>query len=62
MMDANVFKGISSTGMDSVEDQCCSREGHKSFSKGVMIGLHPFLDPVTLFPNWFCRVDAQVEV
>jgi hypothetical protein len=36
------FKGIGSTGIDSVKNQRCGREGHKAFGEGAVFGLGPF--------------------
>jgi hypothetical protein len=48
MKDAIVFEGIGSAVIDSVEDQCCGREGYKMFGKSAMFGFGPFLDLVML--------------
>jgi hypothetical protein len=62
MKDAIVFKSISGAGIDSVEDQCCGREGYKTFGKSAMFGFGPFLDPVALLLDLFGELNTKVEV
>jgi hypothetical protein len=50
------LKSINGTGVDGVEDECCSCEGYKPFSKSAMFTLGPFMDPFTFLANGFWRV------